>query len=100
MARGQADLAKRLATDASSRTVSELTNDQIAQLGQRIATTDSRTDGLAVDARFDAALRAREPASGLRDAEWVQGLAAGAGFDLVADHAMPANNQLMVWRRG
>ncbi len=52
------------------------------------------------NARFDAALRAREPASGLRDAEWVQGLAAGAGFDLVADHAMPANNQLMVWRRG
>lgn len=52
------------------------------------------------NARFDASLRARDPASGLRDVEWLLGLAAGAGFGLIADHAMPSNNQLLVWQRG
>lgn len=50
--------------------------------------------------RFDAMLRMRDPASGIRDAEWVWALAAAQGFELVADRPMPANNQLLVWQRG
>ena len=48
---------------------------------------------------FDAALRARDPASGLRDFEAVTQLAAAEGLELIADEAMPANNQALVWRR-
>ncbi len=47
---------------------------------------------------FDEMLRARDPASGIRDFEAVDELARAAGFTLVADHAMPANNQTLVWR--
>jgi len=52
------------------------------------------------NAQFDAALKQRDPDSGIRDAEWVQQLAAAQRFALVADHPMPANNQLLVWQRG
>jgi SAM-dependent methyltransferase len=52
------------------------------------------------NARFDDMLRLRDPASGIRDAEWVQALAAAQDFALVADRPMPANNQLLVWQRG
>ncbi len=48
---------------------------------------------------FDAWLRARDPAAGLRDAEAVDALAAAAGLQLVEDRAMPANNRCRVWRR-
>jgi SAM-dependent methyltransferase len=48
---------------------------------------------------FDEMLRARDPESGIRDFEAVDELARAAGFTLVADHAMPANNQALVWRR-
>ena len=54
-------------------------------------TTDS-------NAAFDAMLRERDPQSGLRDSEAVNALAEAAGLELEADHAMPANNQLLVWR--
>jgi SAM-dependent methyltransferase len=50
------------------------------------------------NAAFDARLRERDPDSGLRDIEAVNALASAAGLDLQADHAMPANNQLLVWR--
>jgi SAM-dependent methyltransferase len=50
------------------------------------------------NADFDRSLRERDPASGIRDFESVDALARGAGFELAADHAMPANNQLIVWR--
>jgi len=53
----------------------------------------------ASNAEFDTFLRARDPASGLRDAGDVDVLARAAGLVLEADHAMPANNQLRVWRR-
>ena len=46
---------------------------------------------------FDRALRERDPASGIRDFEAVDALAAAQGFVLTADYAMPANNQLIVW---
>ncbi|MGB7480372.1 MAG: DUF938 domain-containing protein [Burkholderiaceae bacterium] len=53
----------------------------------------------ASNAEFDAALRARDPGMGLRDAEAVGELAAAAGLVPQEDHAMPANNRLLVWRR-
>ncbi|MDP9199606.1 MAG: class I SAM-dependent methyltransferase [Pseudomonadota bacterium] len=49
------------------------------------------------NAEFDAFLRARDPGSGIRDFEAVDALARAAGFRLVADHHMPANNQTLVW---
>jgi cyclopropane fatty-acyl-phospholipid synthase-like methyltransferase len=52
------------------------------------------------NAAFDAMLRERDTESGLRDFEAVNALAVAAGFELRADHAMPANNQLLVWRGG
>lgn len=53
----------------------------------------------ASNAAFDAMLRERDPESGLRDFEAVDALAQAAGLQLQADHAMPANNQLLVYRR-
>jgi SAM-dependent methyltransferase len=52
----------------------------------------------ASNAAFDAMLRERDPQSGLRDFEAVNSLAEAAGLRLSADHAMPANNQLLVWK--
>ncbi|MFO3706853.1 DUF938 domain-containing protein [Xanthomonas codiaei] len=49
---------------------------------------------------FDAMLRERDPASGIRDAEAVDALAASVGLRLIEDVALPANNQCRVWRRG
>lgn len=51
------------------------------------------------NADFDARLRADHPRRGLRDFEDVDALARGIGFTLQADHAMPANNRCIVWRR-
>jgi SAM-dependent methyltransferase len=48
---------------------------------------------------FDQDLKHRDPASGIRDFEAVDSLARQHRLALVADHAMPANNQLLVWRR-
>lgn len=49
---------------------------------------------------FDRMLRERDPRSGLRDFEWIDGLARQAGLQLVEDCPMPANNQTITWRRG
>ena len=51
------------------------------------------------NADFDAMLRARDPAMGVRDAEAVDRLAASVGLELIDDVAMPANNRCRVWRR-
>jgi len=51
------------------------------------------------NAEFDRFLRRRDPASGIRDFEALTALAAAQGLELAADHAMPANNQTLVWRR-
>jgi trans-aconitate methyltransferase len=51
------------------------------------------------NARFDAMLRGRDPASGLRDAEAIVALAERHGMKLAEDNAMPANNRLLVFRR-
>ena len=47
---------------------------------------------------FDTMLHARDPESGIRDFEKVDALARAAGFSVVADHPMPANNQTIVWQ--
>lgn len=51
------------------------------------------------NARFDAFLRARDPLSGVRDWRAVDALARAQGLCLDGDHAMPANNRTLVWRR-
>jgi cyclopropane fatty-acyl-phospholipid synthase-like methyltransferase len=51
------------------------------------------------NAQFDAWLRARDAHSGIRDFEALDALARDAGLALHADHAMPANNRTLVWRR-
>lgn len=51
------------------------------------------------NARFDAWLKARDPASGVRDFEAVDALARAHGLALQQDVAMPANNRTLVWRR-
>jgi cyclopropane fatty-acyl-phospholipid synthase-like methyltransferase len=50
------------------------------------------------NAEFDAWLQARDPLSGIRDFEALDALARAQGLMLTADHAMPANNQTLVWR--
>ena len=47
---------------------------------------------------FDRFLQERDPASGIRDFDALQALAQAQGMQLQADHAMPANNQLLVWQ--
>ncbi|MBW8371121.1 MAG: DUF938 domain-containing protein [Thiobacillus sp.] len=49
------------------------------------------------NARFDAWLKARDPASGVRDFEAVDALARPQGLVLQQDIAMPANNRTLVW---
>ncbi len=51
------------------------------------------------NARFDEWLAATHPGGGIRDFEAVDLLAGAAGYELAADHPMPANNRLLVWRR-
>lgn len=51
------------------------------------------------NARFDAMLRARDPASGLRGFEDIAKLARAAGLSLTEDNAMPANNRLLVFQK-
>ena len=50
------------------------------------------------NATFDARLRAEDARQGIRDAEAVDALARDAGFTLVDDSAMPANNRTLVFR--
>jgi len=49
--------------------------------------------------RFDAWLRQRDPASGVRDFADLEPLASAAGLELVEDVAMPANNRTLIWRK-
>lgn len=53
----------------------------------------------ASNAAFDAELKARAPHMGIRDTAEVDALAAKAGFTLVDDIAMPANNRTRLWQR-
>jgi hypothetical protein len=49
---------------------------------------------------FDAWLKVRDAASGIRDFEAIDVLARAQGLLLLEDAAMPANNRCLVWRRG
>lgn len=51
------------------------------------------------NARFDEWLKARDPLSGIRDFEAVAKCAEINGLHLQADHAMPANNHLLVFAK-
>jgi len=48
---------------------------------------------------FDQWLRERDPDSGIRAFEAINALAGEQSLVLTADHAMPANNHLLVWQR-
>jgi len=76
----------------------------------RIATPDAKlaiygpfnVDGKftsASNAAFDESLKARAPHMGIRDRAAVDALARKAGFALIDDAAMPANNRTLVWQR-
>ena len=56
-------------------------------------TTESNKD-------FDGWLKDRDSDSGVRDFEWVERLANKCGLTLIKDHAMPANNQCLVFKKG
>ena len=49
---------------------------------------------------FDAWLKQRDPEFGLRSREWLDTLAASHGFALTRRVAMPANNLMLVYRKG
>jgi SAM-dependent methyltransferase len=51
------------------------------------------------NARFDAFLKSRDPASGIRNFEALDSLAADNGMRFRQDHEMPVNNRLLVWSR-
>ena len=51
------------------------------------------------NAAFDQWLKARGAHMAIRDAEAVDALAEAAGFVLIEDRAMPANNRCRVWQR-
>ncbi len=53
----------------------------------------------ASNARFDQWLLQQHPESAIRNFEDIDRLAEAAGFVLRADHAMPANNRLLLWHR-
>ena len=53
----------------------------------------------ASNAQFDASLRAQAAHMGIRDFEQVDRLADRHGLVLKEDHATPANNRLLVWRK-
>lgn len=51
------------------------------------------------NARFDTWLKQRNPHSGIRDMAALDRLATAAGLVRSADHAMPANNCILVWQK-
>lgn len=51
------------------------------------------------NAQFNEWLKARDPASAVRDFEAVDALAQQAGLQLQQDYAMPANNRILYWQK-
>ncbi|MED5620310.1 DUF938 domain-containing protein [Ideonella sp. BN130291] len=77
-------------------------NRHLARAGLLITYGPYRVGGAhtaASNAEFDADLRARDPAWGVRDLEAVEQAARRAGLQLRERIAMPSNNQLLVFTR-
>jgi cyclopropane fatty-acyl-phospholipid synthase-like methyltransferase len=51
------------------------------------------------NARFDEFLHKSDAVRGIRDFEWIDELASRQDLGFVRDVPMPANNQLLVWRK-
>lgn len=51
------------------------------------------------NARFDAWLKARDPASGIRDFTDLEAIASENGLVLRHDYEMPVNNRTLVWEK-
>lgn len=51
------------------------------------------------NARFDSYLQSQDPGMGVRDVRDLEELATDHELELESDHAMPANNRTLVWRR-
>lgn len=52
------------------------------------------------NAAFDAHLRSIDPAMGVRDTGALHALARPQGLEPMADVPLPANNRILIWRRG
>jgi len=52
------------------------------------------------NADFDASLRQRDPAMGIRDIERLDEFASAAGMYRLRLYAVPSNNNVAVWRKG
>jgi cyclopropane fatty-acyl-phospholipid synthase-like methyltransferase len=50
------------------------------------------------NARFDQWLKQRDPASCIKNFEWLQDIGQESGLECIDDHAMPANNRILVWQ--
>ncbi len=50
------------------------------------------------NARFDVWLKQRDPASGIKNFDWLRDRAKLSGLECAHDFAMPANNRMLVWR--
>lgn len=51
------------------------------------------------NARFDQYLKQRDPLSGVKDFEDIDRLAKKQGLTFIKDYSMPANNQMLVWKK-
>lgn len=51
------------------------------------------------NAQFDQYLKTQDPASGIKDFEWLDGQAQCAGLSLLEDIEMPANNRTIIWQK-
>jgi len=51
------------------------------------------------NAQFDMFLKGNAPHQGIRDFEKVNQIAIDGGLSLIRDHVLPANNQLLVWKK-
>ncbi len=51
------------------------------------------------NARFDEFLKTQDPEMGIRDFDQLQELATDAGLIFLEDFSMPANNQILRWRK-
>jgi len=51
------------------------------------------------NARFDQWLKQRDPASGIKNFEWLRDIAQQSGLECTEDISMPANNRILVWQK-